>query len=122
MDHIATRLVEILYRGYLIWRLHLLRGEPAHATFCISCFVRKENLRTQNLQVGAWFDGSYTDTILSVLRDGIRYSSELCSLVLLEDKQNFEDYLLSVKAWTNIGLLGHPDKSVEVLIKGLMML
>ncbi|EEX1657640.1 hypothetical protein ACUAWQ_004246 [Escherichia coli] len=129
MDHIATRLVEIPLPGLPYLKVKLcVWGEPAHARrSALVVFVRKENLRTLKVQVGAWFDGRviYTDTIIcppgdehieAVIRESIR---AMRSLALLEDKQNFEDYLLSVKAEPTLSLKADfvtPTNLLEVLI------
>lgn len=129
MDHIAARMDEIPLPGLPYLKVELcVWGEPSHVRrSALVVFVRKENLRTLKVQVGAWFDGRviYTNTVIcptgdehieAVIRESIR---AMRSLALLEDKQNFEDYLQSVKAEPTLYLKADfvtPTNLLDVLI------
>lgn len=129
MNHIAARMDEIPLPGlpYLKVELHVW-GEPSCARrSALVVFISKENPLSLKVQVGAWFDGRviYTDTIIcppgdehieAVIRESIR---AMRSLALLEDKQNFEDYLQSAKAEPTLNLKADfvtPTNLLDVLI------
>ncbi|NZC99641.1 hypothetical protein H0O64_08835 [Escherichia coli] len=129
MDHIATRLVEIPLPGlpYLKVKLHVW-GEPSCARrSALVVFISKENPLSLKVQVGAWMDGKviYTNTVFcasndSIIEEAIQESLlTMHSLVLLEDKQNYEEYLRSIKGERTLSLKADfvtPKNLLEVLL------
>ncbi|MFH3639854.1 hypothetical protein WAH83_23770, partial [Acinetobacter baumannii] len=80
-------------------------GEPSCARrSALVVFISKENQISLKVQVGAWMDGKviYTNTVFcasndSIIEEAIQESLlTMHSLVLLEDKQNYEEYLRSI--------------------------